>query len=137
MFLDKMVAIFRILNGWASEFQISFKIWTICNPTSFQPFKIQTSLNVWRMWKVECSYKISKLKHQLMFLLFEYIKISTTTKNVSLSLKKSYFSSEKKENIWHYKNEKNKTYTINVINNQCNCPHFLDKASYSHKKISN
>ena len=33
-----------ISNGWASWFQIPFKIPTICNPTSFWPFKIQTSL---------------------------------------------------------------------------------------------
>ena len=26
-----------------SGFQIPFKIWTICNPTSFRPFKIQSS----------------------------------------------------------------------------------------------
>ena len=35
----------RISNGWASRFQISFESWTICNPTSFRPFKIQNSPN--------------------------------------------------------------------------------------------
>ena len=30
-------------NGWASGFQIAFKIQNICNRTSFQPFEIQTS----------------------------------------------------------------------------------------------
>ena len=32
-------------DGWALGFQIQFKIWTICNPISFEPFKIQTSLD--------------------------------------------------------------------------------------------
>ena len=32
----------RILNGWASGFQIPFEIQTICNPTCFGPFEIQT-----------------------------------------------------------------------------------------------
>ena len=32
----------RILNYWASRFQIPFEIRTICNPSSFWPFKIQT-----------------------------------------------------------------------------------------------
>ena len=32
-----------ISNGWASGFQIPFEIGTIFNPTSFWPFKIQTS----------------------------------------------------------------------------------------------
>ena len=29
----------RISNGWASGFQVPFKIWTICNPTSFGHLK--------------------------------------------------------------------------------------------------
>ena len=33
----------RFLNGWASRFQIPLKIWTICKPTFFRPFKIQTN----------------------------------------------------------------------------------------------
>ena len=44
-FLTKWRMFVRISNGWASRFQISFKIWTICNLTSFQPFKIQTNLD--------------------------------------------------------------------------------------------
>ena len=31
-----------ISNGWASGFQIPFEIQTICNPTCFGPFEIQT-----------------------------------------------------------------------------------------------
>ena len=34
-----------ISNDRASGFQIPFKIWTICKPTSFWPLKIQTSPN--------------------------------------------------------------------------------------------
>ena len=34
---------FQISNGWAFWFQIPFKIQTIHNPTSLQPFKIQTN----------------------------------------------------------------------------------------------
>ena len=30
-------------NNWASRFYIPLEIWTICNPTPFRPFKIQTS----------------------------------------------------------------------------------------------
>ena len=33
----------QISNGWASRFKILFEIRTICNPTSFWLFKIQTS----------------------------------------------------------------------------------------------
>ena len=43
MFLRKWHLFVWISNGWVSGFQIPFKIWTICNPTSFWPFKIQTS----------------------------------------------------------------------------------------------
>ena len=43
MFFDQMAAICLISNGWASGFQIPFKIQTICNPTSFRPFEIQIS----------------------------------------------------------------------------------------------
>ena len=42
-FLTKWQLYVRISNGWASGFQIPFKIQTIWNPTSFLPFKIQTS----------------------------------------------------------------------------------------------
>ena len=42
MVFDKMAAFVRISNGWASGFQIPFEIQTICNPTSFGPFEIQT-----------------------------------------------------------------------------------------------
>ena len=41
-FWTKWQPFVRISNGWASRFQIPFKIQTICNPTSFWPFKIQT-----------------------------------------------------------------------------------------------
>ena len=44
-FLTKWRPFIQISNGWASGFQIPFKIQTICNPTSFWPFKIQTSLD--------------------------------------------------------------------------------------------
>ena len=40
---DKMAPFVWISNGWASRFQILFKIWTICNPTSFWPFEDQIS----------------------------------------------------------------------------------------------
>ena len=43
MVLTKWQAIVKISNGWAPGLQIPFKIRTICNPTSFWPFKIQTS----------------------------------------------------------------------------------------------
>ena len=42
-FLTKWLQFVGISNGWASGFQIPFKIWTNCNSTSFQPFEIQTS----------------------------------------------------------------------------------------------
>ena len=42
MVFDKMAAFVRISNGWASGFQIPFEIQTICNPTCFGPFEIQT-----------------------------------------------------------------------------------------------
>ena len=38
-FTTKWWKFVRISNGWASRFQIPFEIWTICNPTSFWPFK--------------------------------------------------------------------------------------------------
>ena len=41
-FLTKLRPFVRISNGWASGFQMPFKIQNICNPTSFGPFKIQT-----------------------------------------------------------------------------------------------
>ena len=41
-FLTKWQPFVRISDGWASGFQIAFKIQTICNPTCFGPFKIQT-----------------------------------------------------------------------------------------------
>ena len=41
-FLTKWQLFVQISNGWTSRFQ-TFKIWTICNPTSLWPFKIQTS----------------------------------------------------------------------------------------------
>ena len=34
-FFTKWWPFVLILNGWASGFQIPFKIWTICKPTSF------------------------------------------------------------------------------------------------------
>ena len=40
--LTKWLPFIRISNSWASEFQIPFEIQTICNPTSFEPFEIQT-----------------------------------------------------------------------------------------------
>ena len=44
--IDKMANIYRdVSNGWASRFEISFKIWTIGKPTSFKPFLIHTSLD--------------------------------------------------------------------------------------------
>ena len=43
-FLTKWRLFVHISNCWASGFQIPFKIRTVCNPTSFQPFKIHTSL---------------------------------------------------------------------------------------------
>ena len=39
---DKMAAICRDLNGWASSLQIPFEIQTTCNPTCFGPFIIPT-----------------------------------------------------------------------------------------------
>ena len=42
LFLTKWRLFFRISNGWASRFQITLKIQTISNPTSFWYFKIQT-----------------------------------------------------------------------------------------------
>ena len=42
MVLTKWRPFVRISNGWASGFQIPFKIQTICNPTCFGPFEIQT-----------------------------------------------------------------------------------------------
>ena len=41
-FLTKWRQFVRISNGWALGFQMPFKIQTICNPTSFGPFEIQT-----------------------------------------------------------------------------------------------
>ena len=41
-FLTKWRPFVRISNGWASGFQIPFEIQTICNPTCFGPFEIQT-----------------------------------------------------------------------------------------------
>ena len=41
-FLTKWQLFVWISNGWASRFQVPFEIQTICNPTSFGPFKIQT-----------------------------------------------------------------------------------------------
>ena len=41
-FLTKWRPSVQISNGWASIFQIPFENQTICNPTSFRPFKIQT-----------------------------------------------------------------------------------------------
>ena len=40
--LTKWWPFVRISNGWASGFQILFEIRTICNPTSFCQFEIQT-----------------------------------------------------------------------------------------------
>ena len=45
MLFDKWQPFVQISNGWASGFQIPSKIRTICNPTSFWPFDIQTSPN--------------------------------------------------------------------------------------------
>ena len=42
-FLTKWQPILKISKGRASGFQIPFEICTICNQTSFRPFKIQTS----------------------------------------------------------------------------------------------
>ena len=42
-FLTKWRPFVRISNGWASGFQMPFKIRTICNLTSFWPFKIRIS----------------------------------------------------------------------------------------------
>ena len=42
-FLIKWLPFVQISNDCASRYQIPFKIWTICDPTSFWPFKIQTS----------------------------------------------------------------------------------------------
>ena len=42
-FLRKWQPFVRISNGRAAGFQIPLKILTICKPTSFQPFEIQTS----------------------------------------------------------------------------------------------
>ena len=42
-FLTKWQLFVWISNGWAFGFQIPFQIRTICNPTSFWPFQIQTS----------------------------------------------------------------------------------------------
>ena len=42
-FLTEWWPFVQISNGWASVFQIPFEICTIWNPTSFWPFKIQTS----------------------------------------------------------------------------------------------
>ena len=44
-FLTKWRPFVWISNGWGSGFQIRFQILTICNPNSFQSFKIQTSLH--------------------------------------------------------------------------------------------
>ena len=41
-FLTKWQPFVRISNGWAFRFQIPFKIQTMCKPTSFWPFEIQT-----------------------------------------------------------------------------------------------
>ena len=41
--LTKWGPFLQISNGWASGFQIPFKIRTIWNTNSFQPFKIKTS----------------------------------------------------------------------------------------------
>ena len=42
-FLTKWQPFVRISNGWACGYQIPFVIRTICKPTFFEPFKIQTS----------------------------------------------------------------------------------------------
>ena len=42
-FLTKWQPFVWISNGWASRFQIPFKIPTICNQTAFRPIKIQAS----------------------------------------------------------------------------------------------
>ena len=44
MVLTKRQPFVLISNEWASGFQIPLEIWTICNPTSVQPFKILTWL---------------------------------------------------------------------------------------------
>ena len=41
-FLTNWQTLVWISKGWASRFQIPFEIRTICNPTSFWPFKIQS-----------------------------------------------------------------------------------------------
>ena len=41
-FLTKWRPFVQTSNGWTSRFQIPFEIQTICNPTSFWPFEIQT-----------------------------------------------------------------------------------------------
>ena len=40
-FLIERQPFVQILNGWTFRFQIPYKIWTIYNPTSFGPLKIQ------------------------------------------------------------------------------------------------
>ena len=42
-FLTKWRPFVWISNGWEILFQIPFEIGTICNPTSFWPFEIQTN----------------------------------------------------------------------------------------------
>ena len=44
-FLTKWRLFVWISNGWLSGLQITFKIWTICNPTTFRPFEVHTSPN--------------------------------------------------------------------------------------------
>ena len=44
-FLTKWRPFVWISNGWAFRFQMPFQIQTICNPTSFGPFEIQTRLD--------------------------------------------------------------------------------------------
>ena len=43
-FFIKWEPFVRISNDWATRLQIPYKIWTICNPTFFQPFKICMSM---------------------------------------------------------------------------------------------
>ena len=59
-FLTKWQPFIWISNGWASRFQIWFKIWTIFNPTSFGPFEIQASPDFRSPLKF-CDFSLTRL----------------------------------------------------------------------------
>ena len=62
-FLSKWPTFVWISNGWAFGFQISFKIGTICKPTSFWPLKISTSMP---RYSLVCAYLFSLCNVRMM-----------------------------------------------------------------------